>query len=173
MTYFHALSGLKPADVDWAWDSATSFWRVCRSSWKPGTTAVKSTRNHAEHCRTILTSVSGICSWIRGPQRPLIQDGINPALDHVDQAGLVKFPIESMSHTAFRLRDRAAEALLGDKSYVILRGEFWKRRSEIWEYLEKHNMDCQEWLDAEMEIFQENGRRIFTTGGRIFDADPE
>ncbi|KAH0366152.1 hypothetical protein KCU65_g5530, partial [Aureobasidium melanogenum] len=107
-------------------------------------------------------------------QQPLSQDGMNPALDHVDQAGFVKFPIEAMSDTAFRLHHHAARAFLGDQSYVVLReGEIWKRRSEIWEYLDKHNLDCQEWLDAEIKISQENGRRIFMTGGRIFDADPD
>ncbi|KAH0358654.1 hypothetical protein KCU89_g19497, partial [Aureobasidium melanogenum] len=78
----------------------------------------------------------------------------------------------AMSDTVFRLHHHAAKAFLGDQSYIVLReGEIWKRRSEIWNYLEEHNLDCQEWLDAEMEISQENGRRIFMSGGRIFDAD--
>ncbi|KAG9664123.1 hypothetical protein KCU64_g887, partial [Aureobasidium melanogenum] len=124
----------------------------------------------------VLSSLLSLASAaaIRDPPQPLSQAGMDPALDYVDQAGFVKFPIEVMSDTAFRLHHHAAKALLGDKSYVILReGEIWKRRSEIWEYLERHNLHCQDWLDAEMEISQENGRRIFMTGGRIFDADPD
>ncbi|KAK5999685.1 hypothetical protein QM012_005091 [Aureobasidium pullulans] len=108
------------------------------------------------------------------PQQPLVQNGTNPALEHAEQAGFQRFPIEAMSDTVFRLHHHAAKALLGEGSYVILReGEIWKRRSEIFQYLDKHNLDCQEWMDAEMEMSQENGRKIFMSGGRIFDADPE
>ncbi|KAH0383226.1 hypothetical protein KCU92_g5542, partial [Aureobasidium melanogenum] len=124
----------------------------------------------------VLSSLLSLASAaaIKDPQQPLFQDGMNTALDHVDQAGFVRFPIEAMSDTVFRLHHHAAKAFLGDQSYIVLReGEIWKRRSEIWNYLEEHNLDCQEWLDAEMEISQENGRRIFMSGGRIFDADPK
>ncbi|KAH0333651.1 hypothetical protein KCU81_g9792, partial [Aureobasidium melanogenum] len=123
----------------------------------------------------VLSSLLSLASAaaIRDPQQPLSQDGLNPALDHVDQAGFVRFPIEAMSDTMFRLHHHAARAFLGDQSYVVLReGEIWKRRSEIWEYLEKHNLDCQEWLDAEMEPSHKSGRKIFMPSGRIFDIDP-
>ncbi|KAG9605372.1 hypothetical protein KCU77_g309, partial [Aureobasidium melanogenum] len=125
---------------------------------------------------TVLSSLLSLASAaaIKDPQQPLLQDGMNPALDHVDQAGFVRFPIEAMSDPVFRLHHHAAKAFLGDQSYIVLReGEIWKRRSEIWNYLEEHNLDCQEWLDAELEISQENGRKIVMSGGRIFDADPK
>lgn len=107
-------------------------------------------------------------------QQPLLQDGMDPALDHLDQAGFQRFPIEAMSEFVFRLHHHAAKALLGDQSYVVLReGEIWKRRSDIWQYLDTQNLDCQNWLEAEMSDSQDNGRRIFMSGGRIFDADPK
>ncbi|KAG9569170.1 hypothetical protein KCU71_g3017, partial [Aureobasidium melanogenum] len=124
----------------------------------------------------VLSSLLSLASAaaIRDPQQPLFQHGMNPALDHVDQAGYVRFPIEVMSDTVFRLHHHAAKAFLGDQSYVVLReGEIWKRRSEIWNYLEEHNLDCQEWLDAELEVSQDNGRKIVMPGGRTFDADPK
>ncbi|KAH0285127.1 hypothetical protein M436DRAFT_67760 [Aureobasidium namibiae CBS 147.97] len=111
---------------------------------------------------------------IGNSQQPLDQNGTNATIDHVDQAAFQKFPIEAMSDTVFRLHHHAAKALLSDQSYVVLRqGEIWKRRSEIWHYLRKHDLDCQDWMDAEMGDSRDNRRRIFMSGGRIFDADPE
>lgn len=120
----------------------------------------------------LLSSASAAAVGV--PQQPLVAHDTNSIFDHVDQAGFQRFPIEAMSDTVFRLHHHAAKTLLGDSSYVVLRdGEIWKRRSEIFEYLDKHNLDCQEWLDTELEFSQENGRRIFMSGGRVFDANPE
>lgn len=107
-------------------------------------------------------------------QQPLVQDGTNATLDHIDQAGFQNFPIEAMSETVFRLHHHAAKALLSDQSYVVLRqGEIWKRRSEIWQYIREHDLDCQEWMDSEIGAYADNANKIFLSGGRIFDVDPE
>lgn len=117
-----------------------------------------------------LSSVSAAA--IGGSQQPLLQDGMNPALDHADQAGFQRFAIEVMSEPVFRLHHHAAKALLGDQSYIILRrGEIWQRQFDVWQYLKKQNLDCREWM--QMGFSRDNGRHIFMSGGRIFDADPE
>lgn len=118
----------------------------------------------------LLSSVSAVA--IGEPQQPLVKDGMNLTLDHADQAGFQKFPIETMSEPVFRLHHHAAKALLGDKSYIILRrGEIWQRQFDVWQYLKKQNLDCREWM--QMGFSRDNGRHIFMSGGRIFDADPE
>ncbi|KAH0394045.1 hypothetical protein KCU89_g11779, partial [Aureobasidium melanogenum] len=85
-----------------------------------------------------------------------------------------KLAVEDMSDAKFRLHHHAVKAMLGDESYLLLRkAEIRARRSEIWDYLWEHELDCGDWMNEDDEEEDFYRPTVYLSGGRVFDADPK
>lgn len=110
---------------------------------------------------------------IKEPQQLLVQDALKPTIDLSNQTAFKRLAIEDMNDVKFRLHHHAVKALLGDQSYLVLRkAEIRQRESEIWNYLWEHELSCNSWPDEDEDDYQFKPK-IWLSGGRVFDADPE
>jgi hypothetical protein len=110
---------------------------------------------------------------IKEPQQLLVQDALTPTIDLTNQTAFKRLAIEDMNDVKFRLHHHAVKALLGDQSYLVLRkAEIRQRESEIWNYLWEHELSCDSWPDEDEDDYRFKPK-IWLSGGRIFDADPE
>jgi hypothetical protein len=110
---------------------------------------------------------------IREAQQPLFEVAAMPMIDLTNQTAFKRLAIEDMSHAKFRLHHHAVKTLLGDESYLTLRmAEIEQRESEIWTFLWDHELSCDSWMDEDGDDYQYKPR-VWMSGGRVFDADPE
>ncbi|KAI4753818.1 hypothetical protein E4T52_13908 [Aureobasidium sp. EXF-3400] len=110
---------------------------------------------------------------IKKPQQLLVQNALTPTIDLANQTAFKRLAIEDMNDVKFRLHHHAVKALLGDQSYLVLRkAEIRQRESEIWNYLWDHELSCDSWPDEDEDDYRFKPK-IWLSGGRIFDADPE
>jgi hypothetical protein len=110
---------------------------------------------------------------IKEPQQLLVQDALMLTIDLANQTAFKRLAIEDMNDVKFRLHHHAVKALLGDQSYLVLRkAEIRQRESEIWNYLWEHELSCDSWPDEDEDDYRFKPK-IWLSGGRIFDADPE
>lgn len=125
---------------------------------------------------SLLVSLAAAAVISKQPQQVLVQDVQDvplPMIDFTNRTALKRLAIEDMSDAKFRLHHHAAKALLGDQSYLLLRtAEMEQRRSEVWDYLWNQNLSCNSWPEEDANGYQWKPK-IWLSGGRVFDADPE
>ncbi|KAH0384064.1 hypothetical protein KCU92_g4836, partial [Aureobasidium melanogenum] len=123
---------------------------------------------------SLLVSLASAAA-VANPQQLLVQDASIPALNHINQTSFKKLAVEDMSDARFRLHHHAVKVLIGDESYVLLRkAEISARRSEVWDYLFEHELDCGNWMNVDEDEEEDLYRpKVYLSGGRIFDADPK
>ena len=113
---------------------------------------------------------------IREPQQLLVQDAhdvLMPKIDLTNQTAFKRLAIENMSDAKFRLHHHAVKALIGDQSYLLLRNaEMEQRRSEVWDYLWDQKLSCNSWPEEDTDEYRWKPK-IWLSGGRVFDVDPE
>lgn len=121
---------------------------------------------------SLLASVAAAAA-VQTTQQLLVDDATIPT---INQTTFRKFAIEDMSDAKFRLHHHAAKTLLGEESYFLLRtAELDARENDIWQYLWENEWDCRDWMSEDEDEDEKDLYRpkVYMSGGRVFDADPE